>query len=91
MCLCIESDCVYRKCVPVAAAFDKYSLVFIAQGRGQPTSEVNREFFTPVDRIRYLDEGQELESLVFVPVDFREHPLVYVEWAFVREDETWEF
>ena len=77
--------------VPVAAVFSNLDSRFIAQSRGQLTNEVNEEFFTATDRIRYLREGQELPSVTFVPVDFEKNPWVYVEWAFVREDETWEF
>ncbi len=31
------------------------------------------------------------KRVAVVPVDFEKNPWVYVEWTFVREDETWEF
>jgi len=75
--------------VPIAAVFSDSRLV--AQRRGQLTSEVNEVYFTPTDRIRYLNEGQNLPSVTFVPVDFNEYPLVYVEWLFIRENEEFLF
>jgi len=77
--------------VPIAAVFNQHSGDFIAQRRGQLTSEVNEEYFTATDRIRYLNEDQELPSVTFVPIDFTEYPLVYVEWLFIREDEEFVF
>lgn len=73
---------------PVAAAYmvnsDRSVGELIGTGEGVLTTFVNRENFTPTDEQGFIPGDSELESLTFIPVDFREHPRVYVYWRFVE-------
>lgn len=57
----------------------------IAQGKGVLTTFVDRENLVPTDERQRIPAKGERESLTFIPIDFKVHPLVYVYWRFVDE------
>lgn len=69
--------------VPKAAVYDSDTLLKINEGEGVLTSHVNKDIMVPEMPYKTrIPPHSELESLIYLNIDFDEHPLVYIYWQF---------
>jgi len=68
---------------PKAAVYDTKTLLKISEGNGVITARVNKHAMVPEKPyLKRIPANTEVESLIYLNVDFDKHPLVYVYWQF---------
>jgi len=69
---------------PRAAVYDSNTLLKIGEGEGVLTSHINKDIMVPEMPYKtQIQPHSELETLIYLNINFDQHPLVYIYWQFV--------